>query len=85
MAAEAEGRTVSLDIKKEWLADALAGGHEPDFYTPASKEKTMTVRAKFKVESVTQTTSGASIKLQPVSSGSAENEKFFKWTPWGAP
>lgn len=44
----------------------------------------MTVRAKFKVESVTHTANGASVKLQPVTCGSAENEKFFKWTPWGA-
>ena len=43
----------------------------------------MTVRAKFKVESVTHDSNGHSVKLIPVSSGSAENESFFKWTPWG--
>lgn len=44
----------------------------------------MTVRAKFKVDSVTHRSEGASIKLQPVTSGSAENDQFFRWTPWGA-
>lgn len=43
----------------------------------------MTVRAKFKVSEVTQHEQGASIKLVPVTSGSPENEQFFKWTPWG--
>jgi hypothetical protein len=43
----------------------------------------MTVRAKFKVESITTDTNGASVKLVPVTSGSKENEQFFKWTPWG--
>lgn len=43
----------------------------------------MTVRAKFKVESVTHREQGASIKLQPVTAGSKENEQFFKWTPYG--
>ena len=41
------------------------------------------VRAKFKVESVTQSESGASITLKPVTCGGPENEEFFKWTPWG--
>ena len=44
----------------------------------------MTVRAKFKVESITSTENGASIELRPVISGSEENEKFFKWTPGGS-
>jgi hypothetical protein len=43
----------------------------------------MTVRAKFKVAEVTQHEQGSSIKLVPVTSGSPENEQFFKWTPWG--
>ena len=43
----------------------------------------MTVRAKFKVESVSNTVNGASIELKPVTCGSPENESFFKWTPWG--
>ena len=42
-----------------------------------------TVRAKFKVEEVTQTTNGHSVRLTPVTGGSPENEQFFKWTPWG--
>jgi hypothetical protein len=41
------------------------------------------VRAKFKVEEVTQSTQGYSVRLTPVSGGSPENESFFKWTPWG--
>lgn len=41
------------------------------------------VRAKFKVESVTKSESGSSIKLRPVTGGSPENEKFFKYTPFG--
>lgn len=43
----------------------------------------MSVRAKFKVEEITRTTSGHAVRLVPVSSGSKENEEFFKWTPWG--
>ena len=43
----------------------------------------MTVRAKFRVESVTQTRDGHAIDLKPVTNGSPENEQFFKWTPWG--
>ena len=44
---------------------------------------TSTVRAKFKVEEITQSTNGHSVRLIPVSAGSAENESFFKLTPWG--
>lgn len=45
----------------------------------------MTVRAKFKVESVKlNDVDGGTVKLTPVISGSAENESFFKWTPWGS-
>ena len=40
-------------------------------------------RAKFKVEEVTQSTQGHSVRLTPVTGGSPENESFFKWTPWG--
>lgn len=43
----------------------------------------MSVRAKFKVESITQTTNGHSVALTPVTGGSPENEQFFKWTPYG--
>lgn len=42
----------------------------------------MTVRAKFKVVSVTEVEGGLkTAKLQSVTSGSPENEAFFKWTP----
>jgi len=41
-----------------------------------------TVRAKFKVNSVTEHEGGIkTAKLQAVSSGSPENAEFFKWTP----
>lgn len=42
------------------------------------------VRCKFIVDSVTQNSNGHSVKLMPVTSGSPENDQFFKWTPWGA-
>ena len=41
------------------------------------------IRAKFECESVTLNKSGGSIELNPVSSGSPENEKFYKYTPGG--
>lgn len=42
------------------------------------------IRAKFKVVSITETEGGLrSVKLQPVTSGSPENELFYKWTPSG--
>lgn len=42
----------------------------------------MSVRAKFKVQSVTHQEGGvATAKLQAVTSGSPENAEFFKWTP----
>ncbi len=43
----------------------------------------MAVRAKFIVESVTRTTQGGSTTLRPVTSGSPENESFYKFTPGG--
>lgn len=44
----------------------------------------MTVRAKFRVNSVTEQEGGLkSIILSPVTQGSKENESFFKWTPSG--
>lgn len=43
----------------------------------------MTVRAKFKVASITKDENGTSVSLRPVVSGSKENEEFFKLTPWG--
>jgi len=44
----------------------------------------MSVRAKFKVTAVSEFEGGLKqITLNPVSSGSPENERFFKWTPSG--
>jgi hypothetical protein len=49
----------------------------------------MTVRAKFKVMTVTDTYDAernqrvAQVSLMPVMSGSAENEAFYRWTPGG--
>lgn len=40
-------------------------------------------RCKFKCESVTNTENGAEILMRPVTKGGEENEKFFKWTPYG--
>ncbi len=39
----------------------------------------MTVRAKFKVQSVSE----GSVKLSAVTDGSEENKTFFKYTPYG--
>jgi hypothetical protein len=42
----------------------------------------MTVRAKFKVQSVTQHEGAVcSIELAAVTGGSDENKSFWKWTP----
>ena len=43
----------------------------------------MSVRAKFKVESITTTENGSEIRMVPVIGGTTENEQFFKWTPYG--
>lgn len=44
----------------------------------------MTVRAKFKVQSLTDAGDGMkSIVLQPVIGDNPENKEFFKWTPSG--
>lgn len=44
----------------------------------------MKVRCKFKCVSKTEIEgNGTSVTLEPVSSGSEENEKFFKYTPSG--
>lgn len=43
----------------------------------------MQVRAKFKVTDKNQNVGGFEIKMSPVTSGSPENEKFFKYTPGG--
>lgn len=41
-------------------------------------------RAKFKCTNVEFQGEGSSVKLEPVVSGSSENEDFFKWTPYGS-
>lgn len=41
------------------------------------------VRAKFTCESVNRTKDGGSVHLEPVYSGSEENEQFYKYTPGG--
>ena len=41
------------------------------------------VRAKFKVESVTNYENGASILMTPVISGNDENKSFYRYTPGG--
>lgn len=51
----------------------------------------MTVRAKFRVESINHQndaegkSTGATIKMKPVydKDPNSENGKFFRWTPWG--
>lgn len=43
----------------------------------------MNVRAKFRVSEKTETESGFSVTLFPVTGGSAENEQFYKYTPGG--
>lgn len=43
----------------------------------------MSVVAKFKVTEKSITEQGDKIKMQPVVGGSPENDKFFKWTPYG--
>jgi len=48
------------------------------------KEKTMTVRAKFVCNVKTQTMDGYTVKFTPVTSGSEENDQYFKWTPFGS-
>lgn len=45
----------------------------------------MSVRAKMKVESIEMSSGGGgAVILRPVTSGSAENESFFKYTPSGS-
>lgn len=45
----------------------------------------MTVRAKFKVTSITESEGGLkTANLQPVMGGNDENKEFFKWTPTGS-
>jgi len=43
----------------------------------------MTVRAKFKLTRRAEGAEGFNLDFQPVTSGSPENDQFFKYTPWG--
>jgi len=44
----------------------------------------MKVRAKFNCESVKTFDGGRTeVTLNPITGGSPENDKFFKWTPYG--
>jgi hypothetical protein len=43
----------------------------------------MTVRAKMKCISITNTADSATARLEPVVSGSEENKSFYRWTPGG--
>ncbi len=51
-------------------------GYKPNY-------EIMKTRAKFKCDEVSQTVNGGKIILSPVTSGSPENEEFFRWTPYG--
>lgn len=44
----------------------------------------MSVRAKFKVDSITDYGQQKDIRMSPVHSGSEENKAFWKWTPSGS-
>ena len=41
------------------------------------------MKCKVKLEKITHTVNGYELTYAPVTSGSAENEAFFKWTPYG--
>ena len=42
------------------------------------------VRAKFRVDSITESSYGKTIELRPVTQGSPENEQFYRLTPGGS-
>lgn len=42
-----------------------------------------TVRAKFRLNQKNQNEAGFSLEFWPVTSGSEENERFYKYTPGG--
>ena len=44
----------------------------------------MTVRAKFRCITKTENMDGGSVGLEPVTTGGAENDEFFKYTPAGS-
>lgn len=41
------------------------------------------IRAKFKVDKITNDVNGSVLEASPVTCGSSENETFFKLTPFG--
>jgi hypothetical protein len=41
------------------------------------------MRCKVKLEEITKTLNGTSVKFTPVTTGSIENQSFFKYTPYG--
>lgn len=43
----------------------------------------MSIRCKFRCDSVERFAEASSIKLHAVTDGSSENKQFFKWTPSG--
>lgn len=43
----------------------------------------MTVRAKFRCTAKNQNENGFTLIFEPATSGSPENESFYKFTPWG--
>ena len=43
----------------------------------------MTIRCKFKCSEVKLTKAGGEVILEPVTSGSPENEEYFQFTPYG--
>lgn len=44
----------------------------------------MSVRAKFRCDSIEHTADGATVKMAPVISGSEENKTFYRYTPGGS-
>lgn len=61
----------------------------PPVSTPGVEDVPVRVRTKFKVTGISpmdgqNIIEGATITLMPVSSGSKENEDFYKWTPGGS-
>ena len=44
----------------------------------------MSVRCKFKCDNILISKDGSEVTLSPVVQGSAENNSFFKYTPYGS-
>lgn len=41
------------------------------------------IRCKFRCTQKVEKENGFQVAFEPVTTGSNENEAFFKWTPWG--